>query len=197
MESTTFGGLNVWSSTTSGSELYSKSFRTEIRDPYTSPDVIHSMATTNYVEAYTTDSHALSEYNILHTIEQLKSKLANECRLTKTYHHIECRMTPTTKQHIILAGKRLAMFGKKKPIIANFDEFGRRLPDVLNVIEGVKIIIEKDDIELSMENDYLCLKGIYDEDQTTEYYTVDGEVSIKEDPSVLKDYWTSPWDSDS
>ena len=107
-------------------------------------------------------------------------------------------MTPETKQHIILAGKRLAMFGKKKPIIANFDEFGRRLPDVLNVIEGVKIIIEKDDIGPGVGNNYLCLKGVYDKDQTTEYYTVDSKVSIKEDPSVLKDYWDiSPWDRDS
>ena len=46
---------------------------------------------------------------------------------------IECSITPQVRQNIVTASKKLKMYGKKRPIIARFDEYGNRLPDEIDL----------------------------------------------------------------
>ena len=56
---------------------------------------------------------------------------------------IECRMTPSVRNNIVKASKKLSMYSKTRPIVARFDEYGRRLPDEieLGVANGVALMI--------------------------------------------------------
>lgn len=70
----------------------------------------------------------LNENNILKIVERMKSKLLY---VTSPYviDDYICELTVAMKETLIKAHKKLKMFGKKKPTIAVFDEYGRRLPD--------------------------------------------------------------------
>lgn len=94
-------------------------------------------------------SHApdLAQDRILKSLSMMKSKLMMQCAPVKV-ENIECKMTPAVKENIIMAYKKLEMYGKKTPFVARFDEFGRRLPDEIkiDVMRGMTIkIVDPDD----------------------------------------------------
>ena len=89
----------------------------------------------------------LLEKNILKCISIMKAKLMMECM---PYHvkNIQCRMSPMVKNNIIMAYKKLSMYGKKTPFVARFDEYGRRLEDEIKIdtMRGMDIKIVDPDI---------------------------------------------------
>ena len=88
------------------------------------------------------DKDNLSAENILKNLSAIKGKLMLDIAPIHI-KHIECYMTPTVKDNIVKASKRLKMYGKKRPIIARFDEYGRRLPDEITIdtMEGMTVHI--------------------------------------------------------
>ena len=78
------------------------------------------------------DEKDLSIENVLKTLSAIKGKLMIDVAPIhiKT---IECSITPQVRQNIVTASKKLKMYGKKRPIIARFDEYGNRLPDEINL----------------------------------------------------------------
>lgn len=78
------------------------------------------------------DEKDLSIENVLKTLSAIKGKLMIDVAPIhiKT---IECSITPQVRQNIITASKKLKMYGKKRPIIARFDEYGNRLPDEIDL----------------------------------------------------------------
>lgn len=96
----------------------------------------------------------LSQERILKNISILKSKLMMECS-PLFIKNIECKMTPNVKENIIKAWRRLNMYGKETPFVARFDEYGRRLPDVVKIdtLQGmtIKIVDPKDYGECYLE----------------------------------------------
>lgn len=84
----------------------------------------------------------LTQDRILKSLSSMKAKLMMKCAPVKV-ENIECRMTPVVKNNIIMAYKRLEMYGKKTPFVARFDEYGRRLSDEvkIDVMKGMTIKI--------------------------------------------------------
>lgn len=78
------------------------------------------------------DEKDLSIENILKTLSAIKGKLMIDVAPIhiKT---IECSITPQVRQNIVTASKKLKMYGKKRPIIARFDEYGNRLPNEIDL----------------------------------------------------------------
>ena len=74
----------------------------------------------------------LSTDRILKTLSAVKGRLMLDVAPVHI-HTIECIMTPAVRKNIVTASKRLKMFGKKRPIIARFDEYGNRLPDEIEI----------------------------------------------------------------
>lgn len=100
----------------------------------------------------------LSAENILKTLSAIKGKLmidAAPIHLRK----IECSMTPLIRKNIVTASKKLKMYGKKRPIIARFDEYGNRLPDEIDLGTAQGITLKIIDPEDYGEY-YLELKGV-------------------------------------
>lgn len=92
------------------------------------------------------DLEVLNENNILKIVERMKSKLLY---VTSSYviDDYICELTVAMKETLIKAHKKLEMFGKKKPTIAVFDEYGRRLPDKFSKgpLKGLIVkIVDKD-----------------------------------------------------
>lgn len=88
------------------------------------------------------DEHDLSQERVLKSISIMKGKLMMQC-LPYRVDRIECKMTPAVKNNIITAYRKLAMYGKKTPFVARFDEYGRRLPDEIKIdtLRGMNIKI--------------------------------------------------------
>lgn len=82
---------------------------------------------------------------ILTTLSAMKNQLVYETLHYVPYSvpEIQCKMTPQVKSNLITVGKKLRMYGKRIPIIPNFDEYGNRLPDQIEILEGkgIEIII--------------------------------------------------------
>lgn len=100
----------------------------------------------------------LSSERILKTISIMKSQMMLKCAPFKL-DRIECRMTPCVRHNIMAACRRLQMYGKKIPFVASFDEYGRRIEDVvtLDTLHGVLVkIVDPND---HGEN-FLELEGI-------------------------------------
>ena len=74
----------------------------------------------------------LSVDRVLKSLSAVKGKLMLDVAPIHI-QRMECTMTPAVKKNIIQASKKLKMYGKERPIIARFDEFGRRLPDEINL----------------------------------------------------------------
>lgn len=104
------------------------------------------------------DEHDLSQERILKSISMMKGKLMMQCSPVHV-HRIECRMTPAVKNNIITAYRKLAMYGKKTPFVARFDEYGRRLPDEIKIdtLQGMNIKIVD---PLDYGHCYLAFEGI-------------------------------------
>ena len=79
-----------------------------------------------------TDIVDLSVGRILKTLSAMKGKLMLDTAPVQI-QNIDCFMTPIVRKHIIMASKKLKMYGKNPPIIARFDEFGNRLPDEIEL----------------------------------------------------------------
>lgn len=104
--------------------------------------------TSNYKYAVACHNYEdLLEKNILKCISIMKAKLMMECT---PYHvkNIQCRMSPMVKNNIIMAYRKLSMYGKKTPFVARFDEYGRRLEDEIKIdtMRGMDIKIVDPDI---------------------------------------------------
>lgn len=104
--------------------------------------------TSNYKYAVACHNYEdLLEKNILKCISIMKAKLMMECM---PYHvkNIQCRMSPMVKNNIIMAYRKLSMYGKKTPFVARFDEYGRRLEDEIKIdtMRGMDIKIVDPDI---------------------------------------------------
>lgn len=103
------------------------------------------------------DEKDLSVENILKTLSAIKGRLMVDivrARIAK----IECSMTPLIKHTIIDASKRLKRYGKKRPIIACFDEYGNRLFDEIYIGTDRGITLKIVDPEKYGKH-YLELKG--------------------------------------
>lgn len=88
------------------------------------------------------DEQALSIKNILTCVTIAKGIIDAECGATKL-KQIECSITPAAKRNLIIAIKRVSMYGKSFPHIPRYDQWFNPLPDKLNlsVSRGVKIKI--------------------------------------------------------
>lgn len=88
------------------------------------------------------DKEDLSVERILKNLSVIKGKLMLDVAPVHV-KYIECYMTPAVKNNIVLASKKLKMYGKKRPFVARFDEYGKRLPDEINIdtTEGMKLHI--------------------------------------------------------
>ena len=117
----------------------------------------------------------LSQDRILRSISMMKSKLMMQCAPVKV-ENIECKMTPAVKNNIVMAYKKLAMYGKKTPFVARFDEYGRRLPDEIKIdtMKGMTIKIV-DPVEYGPC--YLSFEGIVRDLFTRDYTYVDSTES--------------------
>lgn len=104
------------------------------------------------------DEKDLSIENILKTLSAIKGKLMIDVAPIhiKT---IECSITPQVRQNIVTASKKLKMYGKKRPIIARFDEYGNRLPDEIDLGTSQGITLKIVDPE-KYGRFYFELKGI-------------------------------------
>lgn len=100
----------------------------------------------------------LAQENILKTLSAIKGKLMLDIAPIHV-QKIECSMTPLVRRTIIDASKRLKMYGKKRPIVARFDEFGNRLPDEIDLGTAQGITLKIIDPEYYGPL-YLELKGI-------------------------------------
>lgn len=89
----------------------------------------------------------LSQERILKTLSIMKSKLMMECTPVHV-KSIECKMSPMVKTNIINAYRKVTMYGKKTPFVARFDEYGRRLPDEIQIdtMRGVDLKIVDPDV---------------------------------------------------
>lgn len=110
----------------------------------------------------------LSQERILKTLSIMKSKLMMEC-MPVHVKSIECKMSPMVKTNIINAYRKVSMYGKKTPFVARFDEYGRRLPDEIQIdtIRGVDLKIVDPDV---YGENYLVFEAII---PTYEYYVTD------------------------
>lgn len=69
---------------------------------------------------------------ILVTLSAIKGRLMMEVAPI-AIKEFQCSMTPAVRKNIIQASKRARMYGKKMPIIARFDEYGRPLPEQIEI----------------------------------------------------------------
>lgn len=74
----------------------------------------------------------LSAENVLKTLSAIKGRLMIDV-VPIRIKTVECSITPQVRKNIVTASKRLKMYGKKRPIIARFDEYGNRLPDEIDL----------------------------------------------------------------
>lgn len=100
----------------------------------------------------------LSVENILRTLSAIKGKLMVDVAPIHL-QKIECAMTPLVRRTVVEASKKLKRYGKKRPIVARFDEFGNRLPDEIDLGTANGITLKIIDPEDYGPN-YLELKGI-------------------------------------
>lgn len=121
----------------------------------------------------------LLQDRILKNLSIMKSKLMLACMPVRV-DKIECKMTPTVKNNIIQAWRRLDMYGKKTPFVACFDEYGKRLSDEIKIetLQGmtIQIVDPKDYGEL-----YLEFKGIVPYEPS---YTYKKDDSVFDDADV-------------
>lgn len=103
----------------------------------------------------------LAQERILKSISIMKSRLMMLCA-PYMVKNIECKMTPSVKNNIINAYRKVNMYGKKTPFVACFDEYGRRLSDNIKIdtMRGMDIKIVD---PTSYGNNYLVFEAIIPE----------------------------------
>ena len=134
--------------------------------------------TDNYRYAVACHNHSdLSPERILKSLSIMKSKLMIEC-MPIGIEKIECKMSPMVKTNIINAYRKVSMYGKKTPFVACFDDYGRRLPDEIQIdtIRGMDLKIV--DPKIYGDN-YLVFETIIPRHKKEDAFTV------KRDPSIF------------
>ena len=112
----------------------------------------------------TESTDELSIKEILNTVSAMQRRLTYELTnnalsgKNKKVDHIECYMTPEVKLRLVKASQKNSMFGKVQLTVANFDEYGRRLPDTIPTIYGMTVKIIDPDKYGPL---HLALKGVY------------------------------------
>lgn len=146
----TSGPIPEWSygSTILGAETYEDMRKRFIKEEIGDVNVVNktSMVKGEHI-VVCEDRSDLSTERILKTLSAVKGKLMLDVAPIhiKT---IECNMTPEVRKNIVTASKRLKMYGKKRPIIARFDDYGNRLPDEIKLdsFQGITLkIIDPDE----------------------------------------------------
>ena len=118
----------------------------------------------------------LSQERILKTLSIMKSKLMMEC-MPVHVKSIECKMSPMVKTNIINAYRKVSMYGKKTPFVACFDDYGRRLPDEIQIdtIRGMDLKIVDPDV---YGDNYLVFEAIIPRRKKEDAFTVKRDSSI-------------------
>lgn len=94
------------------------------------------------------DYEDLSTEHILTTLSVIKGKLMLDL-MPYRIKKMECSITPEVKKNIINASKRLKMYGKDRPLVVHFDEWGNKLPDEITIgsHSGITLkIVNPDDV---------------------------------------------------
>ena len=108
---------------------------------------------------------------ILTTLSALKGRLMLEIAPIHI-QKITCTMSSAVRKNILEASRKLKMYGKKMPIVARFDEYGRPLPETISINESdgvdLKIVGEKDSPELFIKLEALEFDRVT---YTTDYGT--------------------------
>ena len=112
--------------------------------------------------------------NILTTLSAVKAKLMFDIAAVHV-QRVECSVTPKVKDNIVLASKKLKSYGKEAPIVACFDEYGKRLPDQIEIGDMSGITLKIVDPEEYGEY-YYELKAV--EFPVTEYKLNDWEYEL-------------------
>ena len=134
--------------------------------------------TDNYRYAVACHNYSdLSPERILKSLSIMKSKLMMECMPIRI-EKIECKMSPMVKTNIINAYRKVSMYGKKTPFVACFDDYGRRLPDEIQIdtIRGMDLKIVDPDV---YGENYLVFETIIPRRKKEDAFTV------KRDPSIF------------
>jgi len=74
----------------------------------------------------------LSVDRVLNTLSAVKGRLMLDVAFSRI-QKIECSISPAVRKNIVTASKKLKMYGKTRPIIARFDDYGNRLPDEIEL----------------------------------------------------------------
>ena len=113
---------------------------------------------------------------ILVTLSAIKGRLMMEVAPIHI-KEFQCSMTPAVRKNIIQASKRARMYGKKMPIIARFDEYGRQLPEQIEINDSpgvnLRILDPADYGELYLE--LVAIEFPSDVYRTTRDWTYTGE----------------------
>lgn len=134
--------------------------------------------TDNYRYAVACHNYSdLSPERILKSLSIMKSKLMMECMPIRI-EKIECKMSPMVKTNIINAYRKVSMYGKKTPFVACFDDYGRRLPDEIQIdtIKGMDLKIVD---PLVYGDNYLVFEAVIPRRKKEDAFTV------KRDPSIF------------
>ena len=174
-----------WGSSTStlGTKQYSVTY-TGTATPVADDITIYSSLTPDGDPVVTCkNADKLNMVNILETISIMKAKLQQHVN-DYDYEKLEkiiCHITPIVKENIVKAHKRMNMYGKEKPTIASFDEYGNRLPDEIKSLYGMEVKI----IDAEENGDYyLAFTGIV---KKFDYIHNFGHAKIAEKSEVFSD----------
>jgi hypothetical protein len=123
----------------------------------------------------------LSLERILTTLSVVKGRLMLEIAPIHI-KEFQCSMTPAVRKNIIQASKRVKMYGKKMPIIARFDDYGNRLPDVIEINDSpgvnIKILDPADYGELYLEMTAIEFPSIEYQSRYDDYITGSWEKDV-------------------
>lgn len=111
----------------------------------------------------------LSIDNILTTLSAVKCRLMFDVAPIHV-KEIICSVTPKVRDNILKASKKLKMYGKRMPIVACFDEYGKRLDDKIEIgaVSGITLKVVDPDVYREY---YYELKAI--EFPNTEYISME------------------------
>lgn len=122
------------------------------------------------------DTSDLLPEKILVTLSAVKGRLMMEVAPIHI-KEFQCSMTPAVRKNIIQASKRARMYGKKMPIIARFDEYGRQLPEQIEINDSpgvnLRILDPADYGELYLE--LVAIESPNNTYRTTRDWTYTGE----------------------
>ena len=95
---------------------------------------IYNKETNNKLEhiVYCDNDYDLSVDRVLKVLSALKGEIMLDIAPIHI-KELECSITPTVRKNIVMASKKLNMYGKKRPIISQYDEWGNPLPDEIDL----------------------------------------------------------------